>query len=509
MPIGIEKSPAFEQLQKALAYEDKRVTYQYLTWKKTQKNDDRFLQSGGRGYRHWFVQKHGREALDDKVKQLNAERWCSCLQKDGDRYWTYSGLQRLVEQSLGLKTEPRQFITPEDWKLVPWATKPHEPRWYQSKAVDLLCPLDGSRTHGAVSMGTGTGKSLVMAYLVKRTGLDTVVVVPTLGIGRQMLKDFQNWFGVGKVGQFFDGKKKIDRKITIAVSKSLMNVEIGTKEWEHFQSKKMLLCDESHTCPPDSLATVMFNLLASTPYRYFFSGTQFRNDGLGMLLQCITNDIVFDLPVRQGISEGFLSPLKFFQWRITSDDGTRSSDIIKMNKLHLQQNNQVYKHAAALINHAVKDKGRRVLVLVDGVGQFKRLLDGGLSVPAKFAHGGTTKDNRGEVPEEFWKSDPMALVEEFDNGKFPVLVGTSCIGMGVDTKSVDFIVSIVGFTSEIEVSQSAGRGTRLFPGKTECHYHDYWVTNIEEMDRHAKKRMEIFNSIYGECRVMEASSWMT
>jgi hypothetical protein len=140
LPIGIEQSPTFAQLQKALAYEDKRVAYQYLTWKKVQKNDDRFLQGGGRGYRHWFVQKNGREALDEKVKQLNAERYCSCLQKDGDRYWTYSGLQKLVEQSLGLQTENRKFITPEDWKLVPWATKPHESRWYQSKAVDLLCP---------------------------------------------------------------------------------------------------------------------------------------------------------------------------------------------------------------------------------------------------------------------------------------------------------------------------------------------------------------------------------
>ena len=142
-------------------------------------------------------------------------------------------------------------------------------------------------------------------------------------------------------------------------------------------------------------------------------------------------------------------------------------------------------------------------MLVDGLGQFKRLLNGGLIVPAKFAHAGVTKTNQKEVPKEYWKSDPMLFVEQFDKGEFPVLVGTSCIGIGVDVCSADFIVSIVGLTSEIEISQGAGRGTRKFPGKIDCHYHDYCIANIEKLARHGKIRREIFDSIYGQCRIME------
>jgi superfamily II DNA or RNA helicase len=247
----------------------------------------------------------------------------------------------------------------------------------------------------------------------------------------------------------------------------------------------------------------MFNLLSQVPYRYFFSGTLFRNDGLGLLLQAIAGDTVFEMLVEQGVKEGFLSPLKFFQWKVTSDCELNCDDAIKMNKKHLQENDKIYKHAAYLINRAVLEKNRRVLVLVDGVGQFKRLLDGGLTVPAKFAHGGVTKTNQKEVPQEHWKSDPMQLVKDFDLGKFPVLVGTSVIGVGTDVCSADFIVAIIGLTSEIEITQGAGRGTRLFEGKTECFYHDYWVTNIEKLDRHAAKRREIFNGIYGNCQILE------
>jgi superfamily II DNA or RNA helicase len=504
LPIGIEQSPTFAQLQKALAYEDKRVTYQYLTWKKVQKNDDRFLQGGGRGYRHWFVQKNGREALDEKVKQLNAERYCSCLQKDGDRYWTYSGLQKLVEQSLGLQTENRKFITPEDWKLVPWATKPHESRWYQSKAVDLLCPLDGSRTHGAIEVGTGLGKTQIMALIVKRIGLPAVICVPTLSIATQALLDFQKWFGAGRVGQFFDGKKNSDKFITIAVSKSLSNVEFGDKHYDNLCKKKVLLVDETHLAPPESLSSVVFGLLAEVPYRYFLSGTVLRNDGLGTLLDAITGEIVFRMSVEQGIKEGFLSPLKFFQYNIKAMDGSIIDDPLKCNKYHLQNNANIYKHAAGLINHAVKEKNRRVLVFVDTVDQYRMLLKGGLQVPSAFAHGPLTKENRGTVPESQWKLEPMDLVKDFDNGKFPVLVATSCVSIGTDIRSADFIVNIVGLTSEIEIRQGIGRGTRLFPGKTDTMYIDYNVIDNETMARHAEKRRAIFDSVYGQCKILEA-----
>jgi superfamily II DNA or RNA helicase len=496
-PEGIETRHDFGLLKQSLSYEDKRISYEYLKWRKLQKQDDIFIKNGGTGYRNWFVNKYGRTALDQKVKELSDKRYCSCLYKNGEHYYTYSGLQSVLAKlslNFALVEDPR-FVSPEDWKLIPWAKTPHTPRWYQTKAVELLCPEDGSRTHGAVSIGTGLGKSLIMAMLVKRVGLEAIIVVPTLSIANQMLKDFSNWFGKGKVGQFFDGKKQSDRHIVIAVSKSLMNVKKDTKDWDNIFNRMMVLCDESHTCPPDSLASVMFGLLKDIPYRYFFSGTQFRNDGLGLLLQGITGDVVFEMSVEQGIKEGFLSPLKFFQWRITSDSSLKCDDIIKMNKVHLQQNGKIYKHAANLINRAVKEKNRKVLVLVDTVDQYQMLLNGGLAVDSRFAHG-PLSDNKDTVPQSQWKA--------FDKNEFPVLVGTGCISMGTDVKSADFLVNIVGLTSEIEVSQGVGRGTRLFPGKVDCQYHDYWVTNIDAMDRHAKKRKKIFESIYGQCKVLEA-----
>ena len=515
LPQGVEDLLCFAKLKKALSYEDKRITYEYLNWKKVKAKDDTWLLSlpeqQARFRRHWFPAKFGASALTAKVKELDKARFKSCLFEEKGRYYTYTGLQNLIEDLLDIKTITT-YELPE-WKELPWVKAPPPLRWYQDRAVDLMTPEDKSVALASIQAGTGLGKSLILAKLLKRIGLPGIVIVPTLAIGRQLLKDCKRLFGNGKVGQFFGSKKEPSKHIVIAVSKSLMNVNEGTKEWNLLSKKQILLGDECHTVPPDSLQSVVFGLLKDIPYRYWVSGTAFRNDGLQLLLDAITGPIVFEMTVRQGIEEGFLSPLKFFQYRIKTDyTGKPIEDPIKATRVNLHQNKNVYKHVSGLINHAVKEKGRRVLVQVDTLDQFKYLLDGGLVVESRFAHGGTTKDNRDTVPEAHWKSDPMDLVEKFDNGEFPVLVGTSAIGTGVDVKSCNVIVNLVGLSSEIEITQNIGRGTRLFPGKTECIYIDYDVieNKAEEdgklwtLSRHAAKRREIFNSIYGECRVLDA-----
>lgn len=512
LPVGVESLPGFSKLVKQCAYEDKRITYQYLNWKKVQKQDDLWQQRGCTDRRHWFFKSNSRQDLDAKVAELDRQRHGTVLLHENGRYKIYSGLLSMVKEHLKIPVVCNHHISASSWRPVMWDHEPFPMRWYQEQADKLLCPEDGSRTHGSVSMGTGTGKSLVMANIARRVGLPTVVVVPTLSIAEQMLTNFQRWFGRGKVGQFFDGKKQSNKLFLVAVSNSLANVKRGDEHWNNLNSRKMILVDECHLTPPDSLSTVMFDLLGNVPYRYFFSGTCFRNDGLDTLLRAIVGDTVFELTVAQGINEGFLSPLKFYQWRVKSNSNLFPDDVLKLNKLHLHQNAEVYRHAANLANRAVAEKNRRVLVLVDTVDQYKRLLDGGLKVPSMFAHGPLTAANRDTVPNDQWKFEPSDLVSRFDNGEFPVLVGTSCIGIGTDIKSADFLINIVGLTSEIEISQGVGRGTRLFPGKSNCIYNDYWVYNLPKtdksgsysaLDRHAETRRKIFDSIYGTCQVME------
>ncbi len=170
---------------------------------------------------------------------------------------------------------------------------------------------------------------------------------------------------------------------------------------------------------------------------------------------------------------------------------------MKMTSVHLYDNENVYQHAAGLANMAVQ-KGKRVLVLVDEFEQFGKLIKiGKLTVPIKFAHGGVDAKTKKKVPQEHWKSDPGELVQAFDHGEFPCLAGTSCIGMGTDIKSASFIIDLVGLKAEVRLRQNAGRGTRLFPGKSDCIYVDYSIGNVEMLAKHAAARAKVFEDIYG------------
>jgi superfamily II DNA or RNA helicase len=501
-PKGIELTPAFNHLEKDLAYKDLRVTHEYNSWAKVLAGEVVRNNQGNKWKSHWFVARYGKYLLEEKVKELKAAQYKTCLLKDDGGYYTYSGLQTLVEGLTGLKTT-RGFTLPERGCL-PWSHIPFPPRWYQERCVELLVPDDDSRTQGAISVGTGLGKSYIMALIIKKLAVPTVVVVPTLSIAEQCLKDFTYWFGASKVGQFFDGKKKPEKFIVVAVAKSLQNVKKGSKEWNLFFDKQLLLADEAHTLPPDSLSSVFMDLLSNIPYRYSVSGTVFRDDGLGLLLTGLTGDIVFEMPVRQGIEEGFLTPLKFFMYRIESKTDEKADDPLELNKLHLRQNSLVNAHAASVAMQSVV-KGRRVLILIDEVTQFDLLLKAGLKGRIGFAHGPLSKDNKDSVPIEFRKTDSMEEVEKLDNGEIDILVGTSCIGMGTDIKSADLIINLVGLSSDIRLRQGVGRGTRLFPNKKDTIFVDYWVHNNSITDRHAKARLEIFNQIYGVCKVLEVA----
>ena len=491
----------YQEVQDLLGYEDLGVTHQYRNWKKVLTQSEKALANGR--HPHWFVVKYGIEELQAKVDQLEEERRKSILFRDEKGLWTYSGMAKELCDRYGVGLE-RYFDLPK-FGIIPWAKKPeHVLRPFQEKTLDLFMGATETTGLGAVEIGTGLGKSLIIVHLLKQIGLPGVIITPTLSIAEQLLKDMIEAFGKGRVGQYFGGKKEPQKTFVVSVVKSLMNCVEGEGGTELLKGKKVLIGDESHLLPAESLKQVILGLLSDVPFRFFLSGTQIRGDGLGLLLQGIVGPVLLEMSVAQGIEQGYLSPLKFFQYRITSDSGFSSDDAIKMNRVHLHQNDAVYRHSAGLINRAVREKGRKVLVLVDTVDQYKRLIDGGMTVDSRFAHGPLVQGNRDTVPESQWKLKPMDLVREFDLGAFPVLVATGCCSIGTDIRSADFLINLVGLSSEVETRQGIGRGTRLFPGKGNTIVVDYDVWNNPVTHRHALKRKKIYNEVYGECKVLDA-----
>lgn len=466
-----------EKIQKQLQYQDLKVDFEISKHKKA----------------YWYVNKFGQEQWQEKLDELKASRTKSLFfqEKDGT-FWTYSGLTKNLLKSLPHISFKNTTKYPEP-KSIPWHKQPTKiPRPYQKEIISRLIEA----RHGGVEAATGCGKTLCIMLLTKHYGLKTVVMTPSISIAKQMHKEFLHHFGPKYVGKYGDGKKEYKKLFTVAISASLANLEPEDEAWKELSKASVFIADESHLCPAQTLARVCFGVLAEAPYRFFFSGTQMRGDGLDLLLEAITGDIVFRFTVQEGVDQGYLARPRFQMFSLRSDSVSQSDDPNAMTREHLFYSPRVNKLAASIANRVVSEMGRSVLILIEEMEQFSCLLPY-LRHSVRFAHGGCTKENRDKVPKEYQdKPDVAELVEAYNAGEFPILIGTSCVGTGTDFQGVGVVIYLQGGKPEVQIKQSVGRGTRLVEGKTDFFFIDFDVYDCHTTHRHAVARREIYEEIY-------------
>jgi superfamily II DNA or RNA helicase len=481
----IPESPTVLRI-KDLSQEDEKILAQQLTY--IDKRVDFEIQKYRNNY---WAQKQ--PDFEDKLDALKAQRQKSLLFRDDNGLWTYSGLQKRLCTNWGATVVGPDYLIPMPQLVAYEHTPPYKPYDYQEEMVSKLL----ERFHASVEAATGLGKSFCITLLAKRLGLKTLVMAPSISIAEQLYADFKNYFGLRKVGKFFGGKKESQKLFVIAVAASLTKVHPNDEYYSDLKNTQVFIADESHLCPAATLEKICTDLLANVPYRYFFSGTQLRNDGLDLLLEGIVGPRVFEMTVEQGVEAGYLARPSFRMVKIESDISYTSADANKMTRVHMYYNKKLNKIAGSLAS-SIASTGKQVLILIDELEQFTYLLPH-FRHPVALAHGGVTKENASKIPPQYHESDPNALVKKFNEGQVPILVGTSCISTGTDVRNNQATIYLVGGKSEIAVRQGAiGRSTRIVPGigKKSCMVFDFDVINIPVLHKHAKVRAKIYKHTY-------------
>lgn len=478
-------------LQAHLKYVDKKVDYEIKR-----------LKNGA----HWYVKdEESQQAYEEQLAALKESRTKSLLFCDDGGHWTYSGLAGSLASKFNssFRTEYDLPAT----KLIPYANSPkHESRYYQLDAHDKLLASAhlGPRR---VEIGTGLGKSTIIRMVLKSIGLKTVVMAPSTNIAEQLYDDLVYHFGKRYVGFYGGGKKQSDKLFTVGIDDSLTKIERGSDAWKDLSQAQVFIADESHLCPAETLQKVCFGVCANAPYRFFFSATQLRNDGLEMVLDGITGETVYSMTVREGVDQGYLARPYFRMVRTFSDEKSYSSDPNKLTRAHLYYNPRVIKAAAMLANRFVGSMKKPTVILVEELEQFTHLLPH-LKHKVAFAHGPLTKDTKKLIPAEYHDAKPGDLVEQFNRGEIPILVGTSCISTGTDIRVVEAMIYLQGKSSEIKVKQAVGRDTRggekgfvvnpeTGKKKVDCIHVDFDVVNVDLVHRHAGIRAGFYEEIYG------------
>lgn len=460
---------------------------------------DKAANEAYRRFKHakWYMGAYGEEAYWDELARLKTlVNKCLLSEESDGTFSTYSGLAPIVEKVLGEKV--KNNVSYPEPQLIAWHNLPqYEMFYYQKEALEKLLQAK----HAGVEIGTGLGKSYIILHLVKELGLKAVVMAPSTSIADQLLETFTNHFGTKVVGKCYSGKKDTKKLITIALPQTLIKLDKKSKEYKDLLKTQVFIADESHLCPAETLSQVCFGLMENAPYRFFFSATQIRNDGKDLLLNGITGPIVHRMTVREGVEQGYLSKPVFKVITAVTNDFCDSSDPNENTRSALLYNPNVIKRAAQLANGFVKHMNHQVLILVDEVEQFTKLLPY-FEYQVGFAHG-PLGENKSKVPEAYWKSEHTELVKKFNNNELPILVGTSCISTGTDIRTCKTVIYLMGGRSEIQVKQSVGRSTRKIPGKTECNFIDFDIVNNEVCHRHAQQRIAIYEDLHGPVEIIK------
>lgn len=475
-------------VEKALTYVNKAKLFELSRMKKNR----------------WYVDKYGEEAWREEIDRLKKESRVSLLKEDRGGYWTYPGLAGHIANRFGDVITNNVHYPVHG--LIPWDRVPEgSDRYYQEIMHDRLIEAK----HGAVEVGTGLGKSRVIRNVVKTLGLKTVVLAPSLSIGEQLYDDFVQHFGLKRVGFYGDGTKKADKLVTVGLYQSLSRIQEGSKDWNELRKTQVFVVDESHLTPAATLKQVCEGLCGNAPYRFFFSGTQMRNDGADLLLEGIIGPVVFEMTVKQGVDEGFLSKPNFLIRDMASPSGFFSNDPEAMLDKHFYHNMAMYADAAEFANRVVRGLGHQVLILLKEVNQFPRLYPY-LKFEPGFAYGTLDAKNKKLLPEKYHKSDVKSLVKSLNAGDLPILVGTSCISIGTDIRTPKTVINLQGGISEPVIRQAVGRGTRRIAGvKESFNYLDYLVRVGNDPDitaiteRHAHERIRIYKDVYDNVRILK------
>lgn len=344
-------------------------------------------------------------------------------------------------------------------------------RPYQQKASDAAVDFFNSKTkgHGLIVLGTGTGKSLVIADIANRMDSDILILQPS----KEILE--QNFNKLVSYGYLFCsiysascGSKEIN-KVTFATIGSIY------KKPEEFAHFKYCIIDECDTVDPrggmyfDFLKEVGCKTigLTATPYRLAVNS-------FGASLRFITrtrprffSEVLYYTQVADTMKQGYLSKMEYY-----------SLLSIDIKRLRVNSTGQNY------TDQSVRDEYRRSGFTGKLANVIERLLYNakvprkGILVFTRFIEESEEMVNMfptvsaivtGQTP----KAERERILQDFKSGKIRVVFNVNCLSVGFDYPELDTVVLARPTRSLRLYYQQVGRAIRPHKEKQSA-----WVIDL-------------------------------
>ncbi len=419
-----------------------------------------------------------------QINKLKANEWVYWFKDDSFP----TGHLNIVKEALkvlGVSYETQDHrIVPKNDLILKWASVPHKPRYYQSDMISLGV----QEGRGVFVSAVGTGKSLILAYILKELSVISLIVVPSVGLGLQLEQDFKSWFGSNKVETITTKnvrKGKALAPIRIVTVQTLASLQKTGEIQSLVGDVKAIFVDEIHHAGSASYTNVLPEI-DHVYYRFGFTGTFLRNDSKSLDMWGFLSNVLYRYTAYQAIQDGFLTPIKVIAHELLG----------RPSRSYPKEYDNNYCGSEAMlgkIKEICSEAGdsEQILILVKNKDKSGKIIHEFLQ-----AYGIDNVYISGDDKKDVINS----AIKAFNDKRIRILIGSSVIGEGIDVRSTDQLIMAQGGKSEIVIVQAVGRAVRLFPGKKLAKIHDFIFAGTKYMGKHFVIRKDIYKRNF-ECEI--------
>src|SRR6478736_2700651 len=336
-------------------------------------------------------------------------------------------------------------------------------RPYQREAIEALLTARRSGVRRMViCLPTGAGKTVIFSHLEQLAQRQALVLAHREELLAQAREKLQHALQGSAVVALERGSERgaSDAKVLVCSIRSLHEQRLA--EVIRGRNVGLVIYDECHHAAAEDNLRVLRQIGVFdadwSGTLLGFTATTARGDGKG--LDAVFERIVYSRTLPDLIEQGYLSKLRGYRIS-TSADLTRlstgSGGDFREDELSCAVD---IEERNALVARSIQElaRDRRTIAFCVTVNHARHLAHAlnALGVPAGIVHGAMPGEAR------------AAALADFRAGRVQVLTNVGVLTEGFDDPGVSCVAMARPTRSEGLYAQCVGRGTRLYPGKTDC-----------------------------------------
>lgn len=338
-----------------------------------------------------------------------------------------------------------------------------ELRPYQNEAVDsILKSWEDGKDKVILSLATGLGKTIVFSKLVeKRTtdGSRALILAHREELLTQARDKIKLTSNLDTVLEKAESKALGSKENIVVASVQTLTNEARLNKYpkDYFST---IVVDEAHHTLADSYMRILNHFEGAKILGVTATCDRGDKRNLGEFYE----DIAYQYGMRQGIKDGYLSPIKslMIPLELNLNDVSISNGDYALNEVGNAIEPYLSQIALEMVKYCKNRKTVVFLPLVKLSQEFSELLN---------LYGLTSVEINGN------SQNREKILEDFHNGEYQVLCNSMLLTEGWDEPSVDCIVILRPTKIRSLYEQMVGRGTRLYEGKEDLLLLDFlWLS---------------------------------